>query len=49
MYKFSCIFAFNFDNAEVIKPRYAAEIAREIAALGLPNVELVKAGQVYEL
>jgi ribonuclease BN (tRNA processing enzyme) len=31
------------------KPRYAAEIAREIAALGLPNVELVKAGQVYEL
>ena len=30
------------------KPRYAAEIAREIAVLGLPNVELVKAGQVYE-
>lgn len=30
------------------KPRYAAEIAREIAALGLRNVELVKAGQVYE-
>lgn len=31
------------------KPRYAAEIAREIAALGLPNVELVTPGHVYEL
>jgi ribonuclease BN (tRNA processing enzyme) len=30
------------------KARYAAEIAREIAALGLPNVELVRAGHVYE-
>lgn len=31
------------------KPRYAAEIAREVAALGLPNVELVTAGHVYDL
>jgi len=31
------------------KPRYAAEIAREISGLGLPGVELVKPGQVYEL
>ncbi|MEI6239069.1 MAG: 3',5'-cyclic-nucleotide phosphodiesterase [Planctomycetia bacterium] len=30
------------------KPRYAAEIAREIAALGLPNVELMQPGRVYE-
>ena len=30
------------------KARYAAEIAREIAALGLPNVELVRPGFVYE-
>lgn len=31
------------------KPRYAAEIAREIAALGLPHVELMQPGRVYEL
>ncbi|MFM8803479.1 MAG: MBL fold metallo-hydrolase [Planctomycetia bacterium] len=31
------------------KARYAAEIARELAALGLANVELVVPGQVYEL
>lgn len=31
------------------KPRYAAEIAREIAALGLPNVELVQPGHVYDV
>jgi 3',5'-cyclic-nucleotide phosphodiesterase len=31
------------------KPRYAAEIAREIAALGLPNVECMQPGRVYEL
>jgi ribonuclease BN (tRNA processing enzyme) len=30
------------------KPRYAAEIAREIAALGLPNVECMQPGRVYE-
>ena len=30
------------------KPRFAAEIAREIEAMGLPNVELVKPGHVYE-
>lgn len=31
------------------KPRYAAEIAREIASLGLQNVEFVTPGHVYEL
>ena len=31
------------------KARYAAEIAREVAALGLPNVELVKPGHIYDL
>ena len=31
------------------KARYAAQIAREIEALGLPNVELVRPGEVYEL
>jgi cAMP phosphodiesterase len=31
------------------KPRFAAEIAAEIAALGLPNVELVRPGTVYDL
>lgn len=31
------------------KPRYAAEIAREIAARGLPNVELVTPGRVYDV
>jgi ribonuclease BN (tRNA processing enzyme) len=30
------------------KARYAAAIAREIAALGLPNVEFVRPGHVYE-
>jgi len=30
------------------KPRYAAEIAREITALGLPNVECMQPGRVYE-
>jgi len=30
------------------KPRYAAEIARELDSLGLPNVELVQPGGVYE-
>jgi cAMP phosphodiesterase len=30
------------------KARYAAEIARELAALGLKNVELVEPGHVYE-
>ena len=30
------------------KARFAAEIARELAALGLPNVELVKPGVAYE-
>jgi ribonuclease BN (tRNA processing enzyme) len=30
------------------KPRYATEIAREIAALGLPNVECMQPGRVYE-
>jgi len=30
------------------KVRYAAEIAREIAALGLDNVELVRPGYEYE-
>jgi cAMP phosphodiesterase len=30
------------------KARFAAEIARELAALGLPNVELVKPGFTYE-
>jgi len=29
------------------KPRYAAEIARELAALDLPGVELVEPGRVY--
>jgi ribonuclease BN (tRNA processing enzyme) len=31
------------------KPRYAAEIAREITALGLPTVELMQPGRVYEV
>jgi glyoxylase-like metal-dependent hydrolase (beta-lactamase superfamily II) len=31
------------------KARYAATIAREIEALGLPNVEFVRPGEVYEL
>ena len=31
------------------KPRYAAVIAAELAALGLANVELVRPGHVYEL
>ncbi len=30
------------------KPRYAEQIAAELAALSLPNVELVQPGQVYE-
>ena len=30
------------------KPRYMDEIAREIDALGLPNVELVQPGKTYE-
>ena len=30
------------------KARYAAEIARDLAALGLPNVELVRPGFTYE-
>ena len=30
------------------KPRYAAEIAEEIAALGLASVEIVRPGEVYE-
>ncbi len=30
------------------KPRYAATIARELAALDLPNVELVRPGEPYE-
>ena len=30
------------------KTRYAAEIAAELAALRLPNVELVKPGMAYE-
>jgi len=30
------------------KPRFADQIAAELAALALPNVELVKPGQVYE-
>ncbi len=30
------------------KPRYADQIAAELAALDLPNVELVVPGQVYE-
>lgn len=30
------------------KARFAAEIAREIAALGLPNVDLVRAGEAYD-
>jgi ribonuclease BN (tRNA processing enzyme) len=29
------------------KPRYAAEIAAELAALGIPGVELVEPGRVY--
>lgn len=31
------------------KPRYAAEIARELAALGIPNLEFVVPGRAYEL
>jgi len=31
------------------KPRFMAVIAREIAALGLPNVELVQPGKTYEI
>ena len=31
------------------KPRYADEIATEIAALGRPDVELVQPGRIYEL
>jgi cAMP phosphodiesterase len=31
------------------KPRYAAEIARELAALGLARVELVEPGHAYDL
>ena len=31
------------------KPRYADEIAAEIAALGRPDVELVEPGRIYEL
>jgi cAMP phosphodiesterase len=31
------------------KARYAAAIAGELAALGLPNVELVRPGHVYEI
>jgi len=31
------------------KPRYAAEIAAELAALGIPGVELVEPGRVYSL
>ena len=30
------------------KARFAAEIAREIEALGFPNVELVRPGVAYE-
>ena len=30
------------------KPRHAAAIARQIAALGLPRVELVEPGRAYE-
>ena len=30
------------------KARYAAEIARDLTALGLPNVELVQPGVAYD-
>jgi hypothetical protein len=30
------------------KPRFADEIAAELAALNLPNVELVEPGRTYE-
>lgn len=31
------------------KPRYAAEIARELAAFGIPNLEFVVPGRAYDL